>query len=42
MKLTTAVLAAGAAVSLTTAVVGAARLLQDVHAQSEPKHAVRW
>ncbi|MFF5573092.1 MULTISPECIES: DUF6082 family protein [Streptomyces] len=35
MKLTTAVLAAGAAVSLTTAVIGAARLRQDARHQAE-------
>ncbi|MGA5191576.1 DUF6082 family protein [Streptomyces griseoincarnatus] len=35
MKLTTAVLAAGASVSLTTAVVGAARLRQDARHQAE-------
>jgi hypothetical protein len=35
MKLSTAVLAAGTAVSLTTAVVGAARLRQDARHQTE-------
>jgi hypothetical protein len=40
MKLTTAVLAAGAAVSLTTAVVGAARLRQDARHQVERNEAV--
>uniref|UniRef100_UPI003F495CC7 DUF6082 family protein n=1 Tax=Streptomyces chartreusis TaxID=1969 RepID=UPI003F495CC7 len=35
MKLTTAVLAAGAAVALTTAVVGTARLKQDARHQAE-------
>lgn len=40
MKLTTAVLAAGAAVSLTTAVVGAARLRQDARHQAERNEAV--
>ncbi|MEW2620951.1 DUF6082 family protein [Streptomyces sp. NPDC048106] len=39
MKLTTAVLAAGAAVSLTTAVVGAARLRQDAQHQTERNEA---
>ncbi|SFY48729.1 DUF6082 family protein [Streptomyces sp. F-1] len=39
MKLTTAVLAAGAAVSLTTAVVGAARLRQDARHQAERNEA---
>ncbi|MFE2518352.1 DUF6082 family protein [Streptomyces mirabilis] len=40
MKLTTAVLAAGAAVSLTTAVVGAVRLRQDSRHQAERNEAV--
>ncbi|MFG3293474.1 DUF6082 family protein [Streptomyces sp. NPDC048179] len=40
MKLTTAVLAAGAALSLTTAVVGAARLRQDARHQAERNVAV--
>lgn len=40
MKLTTAVLAAGAAVSLTTALVGAARLRQDTRHQAERNEAV--
>ncbi|CAM5549869.1 DUF6082 family protein [Streptomyces purpurascens] len=40
MKLTTAVLAAGAALSLTTAVVGAARFRQDARHQSERNDAV--
>ncbi|AWW36455.1 DUF6082 family protein [Streptomyces cadmiisoli] len=40
MKLTTAVLAAGAAVSLTTAVVGAVRLRQDARHQAERNEAV--
>ncbi|MEU3299818.1 DUF6082 family protein [Streptomyces sp. NPDC006678] len=40
MKLTTAVLAAGAAVSLATAVVGAARLGQDSRHQAERNEAV--
>ncbi|MGJ5751516.1 hypothetical protein FB563_4142 [Streptomyces puniciscabiei] len=40
MKLTTAVLAAGAAVSLTTAVIGAARLRQDARHQAERNEAV--
>ncbi|MER6331416.1 DUF6082 family protein [Streptomyces sp. NPDC001034] len=39
MKLATAVLAAGAAVSLTTAVVGAARLRQDAQHQTERNEA---
>ncbi|MFF5273718.1 hypothetical protein [Streptomyces sp. NPDC000133] len=39
MKLTTAVLAAGAAVSLATAVVGAARLRQDAQHQAERNEA---
>ncbi len=39
MKLTTAVLAAGAAVSLATAVVGAARLRQDARHQAERNEA---
>ncbi|WP_234313552.1 hypothetical protein [Streptomyces globisporus] len=39
MKLTTAVLAAGAAVSLTTAVVGATRLRQDARHQAERNEA---
>ncbi|MFK4547313.1 hypothetical protein RKD29_006909 [Streptomyces tendae] len=39
MKLTTAVLAAGAAVSLTTAVVGATRLKQDARHQAERNEA---
>lgn len=40
MKLTTAVLTAGAAVSLTTAVVGAARLRQDARHQAEGNEAL--
>jgi hypothetical protein len=40
MKLATAVLAAGAAVSLTTAVVGAARLRQDARHQAGRNEAV--
>ncbi|MFD4574982.1 hypothetical protein ACFWNK_03855 [Streptomyces sp. NPDC058417] len=40
MKLTTAVLTAGAAVSLTTAVVGAARLRQDARHQTERNETV--
>jgi hypothetical protein len=40
MKLTTAVLTAGAAVSLTTAVVGAVRLRQDARHQAERNEAV--
>ncbi|MFJ8048230.1 DUF6082 family protein [Streptomyces luteogriseus] len=40
MKLTTAVLAAGAALSLTTAVVGAARVRQDARHQAERNDAV--
>ncbi|MHA5048873.1 hypothetical protein [Streptomyces sp. SD15] len=40
MKLTTAVLAAGAAVSLTIAVVGAARLRQDARHRAERNEAV--
>ncbi|MFD5258333.1 DUF6082 family protein [Streptomyces bobili] len=40
MKLTTAVLAAGAAVSLTSAVVGAVRLRQDARHQAERNEAV--
>ncbi|MEU8933927.1 DUF6082 family protein [Streptomyces sp. NPDC048409] len=40
MKLTTAVLAAGAAVSLATAVVGATRLRQDARHQAERNEAV--
>ncbi|MET8723789.1 DUF6082 family protein [Streptomyces misionensis] len=40
MKLTSAVLAAGAAVSLTTAVVGAARLRQDARHQAERNEAI--
>ncbi|MFF5979348.1 DUF6082 family protein [Streptomyces olindensis] len=40
MKLTTAVLAAGAALSLTTAVVGAARFRQDPRHQAERSDAV--
>ncbi|MEH0468513.1 DUF6082 family protein [Streptomyces sp. B21-097] len=40
MKLTTAVLAAGVAVSLTTAVVGAARLRQDARHQAERNEAL--
>ncbi|MEU3159066.1 DUF6082 family protein [Streptomyces griseoincarnatus] len=40
MKLTTAVLAAGAAVSLTTALVGSARLRQDTRHQAERNEAV--
>ncbi|WP_069625389.1 DUF6082 family protein [Streptomyces niveus] len=39
MKLTTAVLAAGAAVSLTTALVGSARLRQDVRHQAQRNEA---
>ncbi|MCC2269971.1 DUF6082 family protein [Streptomyces sp. CT1-17] len=39
MKLTTAVLAAGAAVSLTTAVVGATRLRQNARHQAERNEA---
>ncbi|GAB2718986.1 DUF6082 family protein [Streptomyces bullii] len=39
MKLTTAVLAAGAALSLTTAVVGATRLRQDARHQTERNEA---
>ncbi|MEU3730111.1 DUF6082 family protein [Streptomyces sp. NPDC033538] len=39
MKLTTAVLAAGAAVSLTTAVVGATRLRQEARYQTERNEA---
>lgn len=39
MKLTTAVLAAGAAISLTTAVVGAARLRQDARHQAQRNEA---
>ncbi|MFD5163661.1 DUF6082 family protein [Streptomyces hawaiiensis] len=39
MKLTTAVLAAGAALSLTTAVVGATRLRQDARDQAERNEA---
>ncbi|MEU5071167.1 DUF6082 family protein [Streptomyces asoensis] len=39
MKLTTAVLAAGAAVSLATVVVGAARLRQDARHQAERNEA---
>ncbi|MFJ6527307.1 DUF6082 family protein [Streptomyces longwoodensis] len=39
MKLTTAVLAAGAALSLTTAVVGATRLRQDTRHQAERNEA---
>ncbi|PTH90503.1 peptide transporter permease SapC [Streptomyces sp. A244] len=40
MKLTTAVLAASAALSLTTAVVGAARFKQDARHQAERNDAV--
>ncbi|MFD9778837.1 DUF6082 family protein [[Kitasatospora] papulosa] len=40
MKLSTAVLAAGAAVSLTTATVGVARLRQDSRHQTERNEAV--
>ncbi|MFC8419355.1 DUF6082 family protein [Streptomyces sp. NPDC057236] len=40
MKLTTAVLTSGAAVSLTTAVVGAVRLRQDARHQAERNEAV--
>ncbi|MFF3976617.1 DUF6082 family protein [Streptomyces sp. NPDC001828] len=40
MKLTTAVLTAGAAVSLTTAVAGVARLRQDARHQAERNEAV--
>ncbi|MER5440811.1 DUF6082 family protein [Streptomyces sp. NPDC002790] len=40
MKLTTAVLTVGAAVSLTTAVVGAARLRQEARHQAERNEAV--
>jgi hypothetical protein len=40
MKLTTAVLAVGAAVSLTTAVLGAARLRQDARHQAERNEAI--
>jgi hypothetical protein len=40
MKLATAVLAAGAAVSLSTAVVGAARLRQDARHQAGRNEAV--
>ncbi|MEV7707002.1 DUF6082 family protein [Streptomyces sp. NPDC088922] len=40
MKLSTAVLAAGAAVSLTTAAVGAARLRQDARHQGERNEAI--
>ncbi|MBT2527804.1 peptide transporter permease SapC [Streptomyces sp. ISL-99] len=40
MKLTSAVLAAGAAVSLATAVVGAARLRQDARHQAERNEAL--
>ncbi|MGW9398154.1 DUF6082 family protein [Streptomyces sp. NPDC055642] len=40
MKLTTAVLTAGAAVSLTAALVGAARLRQDTRHQAERNEAV--
>ncbi|MER7194835.1 DUF6082 family protein [Streptomyces flaveolus] len=40
MKLASAVLAAGAALSLTTAVVGAARLRQDARHQTERNDAV--
>ncbi|WP_445529733.1 DUF6082 family protein [Streptomyces cyslabdanicus] len=40
MKLTITVLAAGAGVSLTTAVVGAARLRQDARHQAERNEAV--
>ncbi|MEW1687528.1 DUF6082 family protein [Streptomyces sp. NPDC091265] len=39
MKLTTSVLAVGAAISLTTAVVGAARLRQDARHQAERNEA---
>ena len=40
MKLTTAVLAAGAVLSLTTAVVGAVRLKQDARHQAERNEAI--
>ncbi|WP_406357396.1 hypothetical protein OHB56_33425 [Streptomyces sp. NBC_01635] len=40
MKLTTAVLAAGAAVSLTSVMVGAARLRQDARHQAKRNEAV--
>ncbi|MFH9569053.1 DUF6082 family protein [Streptomyces sp. NPDC017454] len=40
MKLTTAVLTAGAALSLSTAVVGAARLRQDARHQAERNEAL--
>ncbi|MET9819675.1 MULTISPECIES: DUF6082 family protein [unclassified Streptomyces] len=40
MKLTTAILAAGAVVSLTTAVVGAARLRQNARHQADRNEAV--
>ncbi|MGW2137606.1 DUF6082 family protein [Streptomyces sp. NPDC001773] len=40
MKLSTAVLAAGAAVSLATAAVGAARLRQDARHQAERNEAI--
>ncbi|WP_333743024.1 hypothetical protein [Streptomyces ardesiacus] len=40
MKLTTAVLAAGAAISLTTALAGAARLRQDARHHAERNDAV--
>ncbi|MFD6033698.1 hypothetical protein ACFWHF_04070 [Streptomyces griseoincarnatus] len=40
MKLTTAILTAGAAVSLTTSLVGAARLRQDTRHQAERNEAV--
>jgi hypothetical protein len=40
MKLTTAVLAAGAAASLATAVVGVARLRQDARHQADTNEAV--
>ncbi|MFD5659538.1 DUF6082 family protein [Streptomyces hirsutus] len=40
MKLTTAVLAAGAAVSLTSVMVGVARLRQDARHQAERNEAV--
>lgn len=40
MNLTTAVLAAGAAVSLATTVVGAARLRQDARHQAERNEAI--
>ncbi|MFH9612942.1 DUF6082 family protein [Streptomyces pratensis] len=40
MKLTTAVLAAGAAASLSTTVVGAARLRQDARHQAERNEAL--